>query len=334
MVSQVQHSLPSYFPPWLDLLIAQFGLDVALDLTADLTKNWTGQWFFDELRGLSDGAEVDYQTLLRIHMLAGLTQGKCSMFGAWGSALEQEGLIQLRALDWDMDGPFRDYSQITVYHPSNGNGNSFVNIGFTGFIGGLTGMSQAKLGISEIGVSYPDSSFGTESRVGVPFVFILRDILQWDQTIDDAISRMINERRTCDLILGVGDGKLKQFRGMQYSYSVLNIFDDINLRPKNSTWHPVIADVVYWGMDWLCPSFNSLLSSLLIKYHGQINIPLAIQKISAVEQSGDNHVAYYDLVDMTLFVSFASARGEGGPPSAYQRQYTKWNLTALFDLKL
>ncbi len=42
----------------------------------------------------------------------------------------------------------------------------------------------------------------------------------------DAISRMVNTRRTCDLILGVGDGKLPEFRGFAYSYSDLIVMDD------------------------------------------------------------------------------------------------------------
>jgi isopenicillin-N N-acyltransferase-like protein len=52
------------------------------------------------------------------------------------------------------------------------------------------------------------------------------------------------------LILGVGDGKLQEFRGFQYSYSILNVVDDDNLIPANDTWHPKIENVVYWGMDW------------------------------------------------------------------------------------
>ena len=38
-------------------------------------------------------------------MLGELTKGSCSMFGAWGNALPAgEGVLQLRALDWNMDG--------------------------------------------------------------------------------------------------------------------------------------------------------------------------------------------------------------------------------------
>lgn len=36
-------------------------------------------------------------------------------------------------------GPFKNFPQITVYHPQPGNGYSFANIGWTGWIGSITG---------------------------------------------------------------------------------------------------------------------------------------------------------------------------------------------------
>src|SRR4051812_2393657 len=96
--------------------------------------------------------------------------------------------------------------------------------------------------------------------------FMLRDILQFDFTVDDAINRMINTRRTCGkncgrctlisrsdpwswrwkgtfiVVVVIKCYKLGIFRGMQYSYSVLNVFDDSNMKPDNSTWHPKIKD--------------------------------------------------------------------------------------------
>jgi len=266
-------------------------------------------------------------------MIAGLTQGDCSMFGAWGQALDPTSktkTLQLRALDWDMKGPFRDYNQITVYHPNSDNGHAFVNIGYTGFIGGLTGLSQTQLGISEIGVAYPDSSFGEESRIGVPFIFLLRDILQFDYTLDNAISRMATAHRTCDLILGVGDGKLGSFRGFEYSYSNLQVFDDLNMMPYNQTWHPRLTNIVYWGMDWICPSYNLVLSKLLQQYYGKITPEIALRYITAVEKSGDNHLAFYDLTNLGLYVSMAASFTEGGSPAAYDRQFSYWDAAALF----
>jgi len=317
-------------------MIATMGLDAALDLTYDLTKHYTGPYFFEELAGIANASGVDYKMLLRVHMIAGVTQGKCSMFGAWGSALDPSfgsQLLQLRALDWDMDGPFRNYSTITVYHPDpdGSNGHPFVNIGLPGFIGGLTGVSSTRLGISEIGVSYPDSTFGRESRVGVPFIFTLRDILQFDDTVDDATNRLINEKRTCDLILGVGDGKLNEMRGYQTSATVLNVFDDENLRPYNQTWHPRIPDVVYWGMDWICPYYNTLLSRQIQKYYGEITPFTAYQYLTSVEKSGDNHIAFYDLTNMQIYVAFAAPHSVGGPPEAYDRQFTVLDANLLMN---
>ena len=38
--------------------------------------------------------------------------------------------------------------------------------------------------------------------------YLLRDILQYDATLSDSVSRIAHAHRTCDLILGVGDGKV------------------------------------------------------------------------------------------------------------------------------
>lgn len=54
-----------------------------------------------------------------------------------------------------------------------------------------------------------------------------------------------------DLILGVGDGKSNSFRGFEYSYSVLNVFNDVNMQPYNQTWHPRIPGLVYWFIKYL-----------------------------------------------------------------------------------
>lgn len=41
--------------------------------------------------------------------------------------------------------------------------------------------------------------------------------------------------------------QIGQFRGIEYSASVADFFDDINMRPAEK-WHPKIKNVVYWGM--------------------------------------------------------------------------------------
>lgn len=86
---------------------------------------------------------------------------------------------------------------------------------------------------------------------------MLRDILQFDDSFDDAKKRITEADRTCDLILGVGDGKSNKFNSVQYSASVANFMDDTNQKPE-ADWHPKIENVVYHGMDWLCPGYTIL----------------------------------------------------------------------------
>ena len=38
--------------------------------------------------------------------------------------------------------------------------------------------------------------------------YVLRDILEFDKTLQDAVKRLSQAKRTCNLILGVGDGKV------------------------------------------------------------------------------------------------------------------------------
>ena len=115
---------------------------------------------------------------------------------------------------------------MTVYHPTTPGAHAFANVGFLGFIGTFSGQSETQLAVSEIGVSFPDKEhFGTETFEGVPFVYLLRDVLEFDTTVFDSVSRMENANRTCDLILGVGDGKEETFRGFAYSASELFVYN-------------------------------------------------------------------------------------------------------------
>jgi isopenicillin-N N-acyltransferase-like protein len=130
------------------------------------------------------GAPELYEKIVRIHMLGEITKGHCSMFGLWGPATKNGETLQMRTLDWDFDGPFRKYAAVIVYHPSDDSqGYPFINIGFTGWLGMLSGINAYNMAISEIGVSYEDPSFGRESRYGNVFTFLMRDLIQYENNL-------------------------------------------------------------------------------------------------------------------------------------------------------
>ena len=337
MEQQVGENL-SMLPKWLQDAIGNLGLELALDVLIDLTKPHTGAYFYEELLGLAKGANVDYKKLARVHLIGELTRGHCSMIGAWGRATAGGKTLQLRALDWDTDGPFRDYPAVTVYHPTTPGSHSFAIVGLLGFIGAFTGQSSAQLGVSEIGVSFPDTEhFGHESYAGTPFVYLLRDFLEFDSSVWESVKRIQNANRTCNLILGVGDGKTGAARGFASSAGQLLVFDDTNLEPFNATgdtWHPRFQDTVYWGMDWLCPGYSRPLSALISEHYGALTPQIIISDIAARVQTGDVHAAVYDLTLQHLYVSFMARTtgSEGQPEMAYDRPWSQLDLGVLFAL--
>lgn len=53
-------------------------------------------------------------------------------------------------------------------------------------------------------------------------------------------------------------GKAQTFRAFEYSYSVAIPMDSTNQEPLYP-WHPRIPNMVYYGMDWLCPGMSQPL---------------------------------------------------------------------------
>lgn len=337
--------LPGPLPPAIQTIIIVSGLNAALDWTAKVTAPYTPQEFYDELHGLADGSGASYETLLRLNMFAELTKASCSFVGAWGSATvngDDGHTYQLRALDYDTVGPFKDYVQITVYHPTEEGSQPFANIGWPGSIGIMTGFSSAQIGISEIGVTFPDDSFGQgtdntppEKVKGEPWAYILRDVMKYETDLASAVARIENSNRTCNLIIGVGSGKDAVVNGVEFSGYVAVPYNDSTLLPVNETWHPVIKDVVYNGMDWLCPNYDTVLAQQLQTYLGQIDEQRLIHNILPTVQTGDLHIAIYDLTASQIYVSFMrTAAGDTSYPLyAYERQFVHLDMKRIFATK-
>lgn len=316
----IENAIPD-LPEVVKEVIAEYGLLGALDLTADLTYAYTPQAFFDEMAGMANGTGIPYNTILQVQMLPELVQAACSMFGAWGKSTPGGALYQLRALDWDTSGPLQTYPTVTIYHPKPGNGHPFANVAWAGFIGTLSGMSSMPLAVSEkVG-----DDFGEMSRIGVPWHFLLRDILQYDITLDDAVNRMANAARTCNIYVGIGDGNQRQFRLFEYGYSKLLMFN-----PLNTPFTPRIPDVVYRGVNQDC------FSQQLQKYSMNANITAlnTIRGVVSISKTGDLHIAVYDHDNMKMYVANAKSTTESGPLPAYNRQFVYFDMNALFNEKL
>ena len=265
-------------------------------------------------------------------MVGELTKGRCSFYGMTNTATKGGRTLQLRALDWDMGTGIQDHPTVVIYHPGVAAlGHAFANIGWAGVLMTLSGVSSTRVGISEIGISYPDKTFGDEVPYGIPFTFLERKLIQFAKSIDDGIDMIQNANRTCHLVLGMADGNLNKSTLVQYSHSIVNFFNWSNLMPH--TWfHTRIRDIAYLAMDWICPHYNNAMQTQLKLLHGTITPELSIMNITAPVQTGSLHCCVYDLTAMEIYV--ANARGSqddpSGPKDAYARQFVKMDVGKLF----
>jgi len=318
-VEQAIHFLPQF----LQDLIAKYGVEAALEFTYLMTESYIPQRFLDEMKGFSDGSGIDYMTIVRLHMFPELIKAQCSMVGAWGPASVNGTLYQLRALDWATNGPFQQFPALLVYHPSEAGSNNFTLLSFVGFFGALTGVSSSPLGICE---KVWDAYNGSSSRSGFPWHFVLRDILQYDHTVDDAINRVNHVPRTCSIHVGVGE-PANNFRVMEYSYEAVTVYDDGNYPVYPN--HPRKKGLLFVNKH-VQPSTDPCLGGMLDANYGKIDALTLIQA-TALHQTGDTHAAVYDFGNDGLYVSSASPYipGSGATP-AYKRPWARVSLSALW----
>ncbi|MBN1345173.1 MAG: hypothetical protein JXQ73_20935 [Phycisphaerae bacterium] len=296
-----------------------------LDQVYAATKPHTPEHFMEELKGLADGSGVPLQQLIRANLIGEASEFHCSLYGAWGRATRADGhCYQLRCLDYAVRAEIQEYPTIVVHAPTEG--QPFANIGWAGMVGCVTGISAAPLAISEIGDDYDEDN---DSFDGTPFMYMLRDILQFDQTLAAALDRVRRTKRTSSLMYAIGDGKLGQVRALQTSRTLCNVYTPDDLEPVTQA-HQRIPDVVYWGMSWNVPKYDGPLHDKLVEHYGHIDAKVTIEDILPYVRTGNLQVAVYDLTAMRIWVANARAKGEQGDLPAYDRSYVEIDMKQVF----
>ena len=67
---------------------------------------------------------------------------------------------------------------------------------------------------------------------------------------------------------------------------------------KNDTWHARIPNMVYYGMDWLCPGYSVVLHRQLKAYHGKLTPENTVKNVVPIVQTGDLHSQLVILEDI------------------------------------
>lgn len=165
----------------------------------------------------------------------------------------------MRALDWDAANPINKFPLLAIYHPSTKGAQKHVNIGYVGFVGVLTGMSE-KITIGEK-VWLPPKHSVKMTRFGNPWTYVLRDLLYDATDMKTAIKILTETPRTCAIHLGIASLHDHNFRMFEYSQNVLNNYDDNNYT-HYTTAHPKVKGIAFFDKH-VQPSNDACVSQLL-----------------------------------------------------------------------
>ena len=176
-------------------------------------RKFVPERFFDEMRGIADGAGLDVQDVIIANFIPELFH--CSGFALSGSATKDGTLYHGRILDYGCDWRLQDHAILTVAEPRNK--IPFVNVTYAGFVGSVTGMNAERVSIGEMG------GRGMGHWEGVPMAFLVRMVLEEADTLDRGIAIFRDNPRTCEYYFVIADGKTGKAVGMEACWNVFGV---------------------------------------------------------------------------------------------------------------
>jgi hypothetical protein len=193
--------------------------------------------FFDEMRGIADGAGVDVQDVVVANFIPELFH--CSGFALSGSATKDGTLYHGRILDYGCDWRLQEHAVLTIAEPRGR--IPFVNVTYAGFIGSVTGMNAERISIGEMGGG------GMGHWDGVPMAFLVRMVLEEADVLDRAVGIFRNNPRTCEYYFVIADGQTGKAVGMEASWMTFALVGMGESHPKLP--HPIKDSVVLSAGD-------------------------------------------------------------------------------------
>lgn len=158
----------------------------------------------EELRGLAAGAGLPLEEVQEANILPELFH--CSGFALMGRATKDGRLLHGRILDYMTGAGLQEAAVAIVEKPERG--IPFLNAGFAGFLGSVTGFNAAGIALGEMG------GRGEGAWDGMPMAFLVRKVLEEARSLEEALRVFRETPRTCEYYYVVSDGKIPDARGL------------------------------------------------------------------------------------------------------------------------
>jgi len=173
------------------------------------TKPFVPICYIQEMQGISDGANVPFNTVAACYMSVLFMDMQCFTFAAWGNATKNDTLYHIRSLDFPLliqdpiSGTYvQENSILIVRNPEDGLQSLIPSI--AGGINFYQGINEKQI---SIGVEVCWSS--CETLLGTPVKFKIQRVLDTAETLEEAI-QILTTNNTLGWNFIVSDGKIKK----------------------------------------------------------------------------------------------------------------------------
>ncbi len=235
----------------------------------------------------------------------------CSGVAACNTATADGRVVHARVLDYMRDINLQKYTVLQVFVPNGG--IPWLSVGYAGFLGTVTAMNAHGLAIGEMG------GHGEGAWDGMPMTFLMREIAEKAETVEQALAIMRKVPRTCEYYYVISDAK-RNMTGVYATPEKLEVLQPGEQPPRLPT---VPKDTVMMSAG----ARAKTLSERLHAQFGKITPEVMIEIIKRpVAMRSNLHNAIF--MPETLDVWFADA---GKKTPACDEPYTKVNLKAVLD---
>ncbi len=227
-----------YFRSYLKIpLIRSFAVNWWLDRSWSYAKPFIPPAYREELEELAKASGVSLSDLRRFHAIPDRTYA-CSGLAVWGQATSDGRLIHTRNLDWNINAGIQRYATLFVVRPYGK--HAFVNVGWAGFVGVLTGINDQQISIGQIGAETTDLTYA-----GVPMAFLMRRVLEEADDVDEAIRIIWEAPRTVGVNYVVADAKAKRAVVIETTRSRVAVFEANDLKERSVSYARPLPDTVF-----------------------------------------------------------------------------------------
>lgn len=158
----------------------------------------------------------------------------CSGLALRGAATEGGILLHGRILDYMTEVGLQATAVAVVHVPRDR--HAWINVGYAGCIGSVTGMNARGLAMGEMG------GRGEGHLDGIPMTFLMREVLERFETTEEALAWIGSVPRTCEYFYVLSDSRTKGMAGVaSWARSLAKERDQDDLliiRPGES--HPLL----------------------------------------------------------------------------------------------